>query len=174
MEEPRTTWSSRGINLAEISSSLLFTEVSHSLRSGIVHTHTHTHTHKHTQRVCGQECGYTLAVQRLPACAYMYVCVCKPRAGIYLSVLRKCSEPHYLRPARCELFRRSIQTRNVIADATILSKDIRQIPFQKFQFYEICKVSTHLSLDDNNNYNILFSSREMNVGEQTHIFFVFF
>lgn len=39
----------------------------------------------------------------------MWVCVrsrAEPRAGIYLSALRKCNVLHYLRPARCELFRR--------------------------------------------------------------------
>lgn len=41
----------------------------------------------------------------------MCACVCastsvrEPRAGIYLSALRKCNELHYVRPARCELFR---------------------------------------------------------------------
>jgi len=53
--------------------------------------------------------------------------VCAPRADIYLSALRKCSELHYLRPARCKGFSviesrfmpRPIETSNVIVDRVV-------------------------------------------------------
>lgn len=90
----------RGANLAEISSSLLFPEVSHSLRSGIVHTRVGS-------RVWVRALGATIARMY----ARIRVCVCEVRVCanlVQVYIYPRCessNELHYMRPARCELFR---------------------------------------------------------------------